>query len=471
MPQLRGPIPVTDTSYPFSTMVKAVVPFDVADHGYVEEEYFQIGTAHVYDDLDGGLATLGDPVAYATRLLVRRPADPQSASGVVWIDILNASNGWDLEDHWRRAWDHWMERGHAYIGITSKPINVDALKNFDPGRYRELTFDTVPGREPVRATEGVPFDPFQIIAGAEEGLIWDMLTQLGVLLRNEQGAAALVGVTPRLVMLSGHSQSSIVLNTYLQHFHAPVREEHGKPLFDGYFCSVGSTIQRPLRQPEENTGPAFMTIWAEAPDVDVPTITITSEADLTLFKDLGHDALATPGLADGPLRRHYCVAGSNHGNWLSPVAPQPGEIVKAGRVPRVIPAELLAVMNPFPLEATMIAAMDALERWVDDGVPAPESVFFDADENNQAIRDEDGNIRWGVRYGILAHPLGVFDGNAMTFTPFSQERVLDEFPDLATYLETTDAWDDALMAQGYLNARGKVMLQMAATELWNRVFA
>ena len=49
IPQVEGPIPVTETSYPFCAMKHSRVPLDVADYHYIEEEYFISGHANVYD--------------------------------------------------------------------------------------------------------------------------------------------------------------------------------------------------------------------------------------------------------------------------------------------------------------------------------------------------------------------------------------------------------------------------------------
>ena len=58
-----------------------------------------------------------------------------------------------------------MNEGHAYIGITSKTNTINALKKFDAERYADLNWK-VNGKD-------------------ENGLIWDMLSQLGTKLRSE----------------------------------------------------------------------------------------------------------------------------------------------------------------------------------------------------------------------------------------------------------------------------------------------
>lgn len=100
VPMLQGPVPVTADSHQFNSALTYDVPLDLALFGFVEEEYFVSGRSAVYAD---DLAVLRE-VPYTNRLIVRRPADPASASGVVVVELLNPSNGYDAEGLWRRGW-------------------------------------------------------------------------------------------------------------------------------------------------------------------------------------------------------------------------------------------------------------------------------------------------------------------------------------------------------------------------------
>src|SRR5699024_10985534 len=223
-PSVQGPVPETADSYLWSTMDSGRVPFDVAGAGFVEEEYVLSGSASLYDDVAGELTVVEEDVEYVNHILVRRPAEAADASGVVLVDVLNASNGFPGEDHWRRMWTWAMAEGHTIIGLTSKPIQIDALHNFDPERYADLSWDVDPDveREPIVADPDDPgaFDPFMVVEGAEEGLVWDITTQLGVLLASDQAGSILGGQTAETSLLLGQSQSGVYLNTYTSHFHA-----------------------------------------------------------------------------------------------------------------------------------------------------------------------------------------------------------------------------------------------------------
>ena len=75
-PTITGPIPATvppgdpSRNYPF-----LATDVNLAQYGYVEQEYFMAGTANQYTTPAGATGTIisgGHP--YKTRLLVRRPA-------------------------------------------------------------------------------------------------------------------------------------------------------------------------------------------------------------------------------------------------------------------------------------------------------------------------------------------------------------------------------------------------------------
>ncbi|HZK06486.1 MAG TPA: alpha/beta hydrolase domain-containing protein [Actinomycetaceae bacterium] len=467
MPVATGPLPVTADSYPFNTTQRSIVPLDLGALGYAEEEYFVSGDAAIYaDDL-----TAGSEIPYTNRVVVRRPLDAARFSGVVILEILNASNGYPAEGIWRRAWDFIPQQGHAYVGFTSKPIDIAALKTFNPERYAPLSWAT----DPQSPQGPVPEDanPLTVVVpGAEEGLLWDIITQMGRLLRAPAAGGLLGGAEPKVILLIGQSQSAIMLNTWIRHFHGLVKADDGASLFDAYLNSVGVAVERPLRQQEAAEG--FQTTMPDSPlEVDIPMITVTCEGDINLYGSFGHTNLARRGLADGPFQRHWCVVGAPHSELFTPAMPAAPEVLKAGRKPRRMTPETVATGNTFPLQATVTAAIDALLAWLVDGVPAAPSRFFDTDDDGALLRDDDGNVRGGLRYGIIEHAIARYDGAPTggtlgTQVPLSREVVLERYPMPDDFLDAVAAVDDQLLAQGYLNSHGRRQLWYAATEMYSR---
>lgn len=462
---LHGPLPNTDADHQFNSVRDYDTPLDLAAHGFVEEEFFHEGTAAVYaDDL-----TPTAHVPYTNRLIVRRPAPDQPSSGRVYVEILNPSNGYDAEGLWRRAWDWFLDQRHTYVAFSIKPVCIDALKNYDPVRYAPLSWDLDPDHphDPV----GPDFAPFDVVPGAEEGLAWDVITATGHLLRSPEAAPILGDRTPSPLVLFGQSQSAHYLNTWIRHFHP-----HHPDLWDAFVISVGSTLERPLRQEPLDANGLYATVPAAvAAPVSVPTIGVLCEGDVNLYRGHGFDIAAQPGLGDGPNRRAWCVAGPGHTEVTSPVMPGNPAVVRAGRKPRHMTPEAIAAGNMFPLQPAITAALDAVVGWIDGHEP-PESVFFSVDEHDQPVRDADNNVRGGLRYGLIEHPVATFVGSPNGGTLgsldlFPAERVLARYPTLDSYLDAVGAVDRRLAEAGYLNALGYRQMQEAARELWTRATA
>jgi hypothetical protein len=471
VPDVEGPIRETEDSYPWSTMRHAREPFEVADRGYVEEEFLVSGTANVYDDPDGALEVVDEAMPYTNHVLVRRPERRRDFSGVVLVDILNASNGFPGEDHWRRMWDWAMAEGHAVVGVTSKPIQVDALHNFDPERYDALSWDVEDvDREPIVADPDDPssFDPFMVVPGAEEGLAWDIFTQLGNLLESPRAGGLLGGNVARTTLLMGQSQSGIYLNTYASHFHDLVTDANRGPVFDGYLNTVGPVLERPLRQGEED---GFVVVPGSEPALDVPFITVTSEGDASLF---GAATLAEKELPAN--RRHWQVPGTPHTDLLSPVIPADEEIYQAGRLPNtdVHDPAFRAALNPYPLEPTVIAAAEALVTWSRTHRPAAPSAWFDQTDG-KVVRDDAGNVTGGIRYGLVEHPLGRYRGAAGpgkvygSMDLMTAEEFADTYGTREAYLALVAQADARQVVAGYLTEYGAAYFQRVANRLLDRI--
>lgn len=288
-------IPATAQSRPFNTPSSVTVPLDLHSYGYVEEEFFVSGIARIYsDELD-----IEQELPYTNRVIVRRRLNPAQASGVVLAEILNASNGYPAEGLWRRGWDHLILNGHTWVGFTSKPIDIDALKIFDPDRYDSLSWELDPANphEPIQGPD--LFTLGAIIEGAEEGLVWDIVSDMGRLLASPDAGGLLGDQRPGLLILGGQSQSGAVLNTWLRYFAPRVRRADGGALFNGYLVSVASVVERPLRQQSSPDGLFATTPPRGAAPVDEPLVSVFSEGDLALWARHGQHHLASHGLGDG----------------------------------------------------------------------------------------------------------------------------------------------------------------------------
>ena len=209
-------VPVTASSYPFFAAT-----IDLAEHGFIEEEYFVSGTGNVYEyDALGEVRIQTPGVPYKTRILVRRPS-PRRFNGVVLFEMMNPTAGHDIDFEWHYNRELLLDDGYAWVGITMKDTAVALLQGWEPVplRYLELPGPGVglrqlrPGRLPA--------------------------TRL-----REPGETPLEGYRVRRVIATGYSQSADYMVTFSNEFHEQSLEPDGSHTFDGYLLGGGTGAAR-----------------------------------------------------------------------------------------------------------------------------------------------------------------------------------------------------------------------------------
>ena len=405
LPEAEGPIAVTENSHPFCAMEYSRTPLHVADYGYVEEEYFLSGRANVYDTDENDRAVIyKEALPYKNRILVRRPKDPDQFSGFVYVDILNATQGYDIEDLWHRIWLWCMENGHGYVGVTSKPCNVQSLKNFDYERYSTLNWSS---GEPI---------PMPVISksatlpGTEEGLFWDILAQTGTLLRCGGKENCMGGFPVKYVYLTGQSQSGAYLN------------------------NIGD-----LRLEERHMHPSA-----------TPYICFSSEADLTLFRlfvdgELLNIQVPNSDTPDDKCR-YYEIPGSPHTDIICPVLCATSEVEKTGAKMPNLDARLLEHINDMHVEYYVCGLLEKLHRWA-TLQEAPEEIPVITREGGSLVFDEHGNALGGLRTPYLDVPIASYiacnpddpEGICGRMTYFTKETFLSLYGSREAYLSQFDS--------------------------------
>src|SRR2546428_5848867 len=262
LPKVTGPIPVTADSYPFLAANRTTPAMDLSKLGYVEEEFIVTGTANVYDwAADGTLSVKTPNAPYGTRILVRRPKDAARFSGSVMVELLFPARRFDWSMMWGFSHDYVTEHGDAWVGI-SLPAVADGLKKFNPTRYAAVSFaNPTPnapcGNSPARASE--------------EGLRWDMISQVGALLKSN-AAGPLGGLRVQALYLT--TQGSDVA-TYANAIHANL--ENGKPVYDGYLLKAGFNM---ARISQCATAPAANDPRQVIKNVGVPVIEVAAQGEI-----------------------------------------------------------------------------------------------------------------------------------------------------------------------------------------------
>jgi hypothetical protein len=149
-PIVDGPIGDASHNYPMAS----ADPAALAAVGYLQQEFFVSGFANCYDTprlATGGVIASGQP--YMTRMMVRRPISAADFNGVVVVEWLNASSGYDIDSTWAAAnSEAYIRAGSAWVGVTLQNITVQFLRTWGPARYGSLNVEPDPASLPPSQT-------------------------------------------------------------------------------------------------------------------------------------------------------------------------------------------------------------------------------------------------------------------------------------------------------------------------------
>ena len=412
--------------------------------GYVEEERFLSGAARSYAPVGDWLrdgrweARPADAAAYAVRLLIRRPVDPDDFNGVVVVEWLNVSAMAEGDADYQHMREELLRGGYVWVGVGAQSAGVNAartgLKAWDPVRYGPLAH---------------PGDPFS----------FDIFSQAIRALRRPGGVDPLPGFEIRHVLATGRSQSAMRLITYINAVHAHAR------LVDGYLVHSRGAAPAGLRADRltDVTDPLPAGAHIRG-DIDVPVLDVQAEGDMVtlrshLARQEPHDHL-----------RHWEIAGAAHAEvpvWVvsdaAPPSDGPGGFAPGG---------CAAPVNAAPHHAVVKAALRALARWVRDGVAPPQSPRIELDDpaaDDPVVRDRFGNARGGIRLPQVEAPTATLDGRANAAAasvseggvrnfcflfghtvPFDRETLATLYPTHQQFVSRFNAAVDRLEQAGYL---------------------
>ncbi len=464
-----GPLATSPTSYPFGAADHQLVPQNLSKLGYVEEEYLVSGESNVYTWPETGPAQVITPDApYTTRVLVRRPSKPQHFSGNVVVEMLNPSNLFDLNIGWAVAHEQMLQSGDAWVGITAKPIAVQALKNFDPARYGSLNWaNPRPLTDPANCQVVAP-DSSRM---TENGLVWDMYTQVGQWLRAGDASNPLrYGSSTSRVEHAygfGYSQTGGYLVNYINAIHPLVVAEQGTPVYDGYIVGVAGGAfagAYPMNQCEQ--APPATDARRQISNAGVPVMRIMSQSDY--LRGIGSRRADSD--VPGDLYRHYEMAGAGHATpdelYYSAA---PADIIRADRtVPPMQCNE--GPRSRFPSDIFFNAALQNLDLWVREGVAPPRTPWITV-ENGAPVLDQYGNVTGGWRSPYLDVPTSTWFGSA-TGASFcfiaGWERPLDQqtldalYKNHGTYVNAVGASARSLESQRLLTSFDARQLRVEA---------
>jgi len=442
-------LPVTGGS-----LAKRSVPFitqadEIAAYDYVEEEYLLTGMANIYDYTDDAgqspqVAVTQSGLPYTTRLLIRRPANGKLFNGTVYLDIVNATRGFDSDITWHYSSRMIMREGAIYVGMTSKTDTVNFLRD-------EF------GRAPYSPRN---YSRYANLEMSHDGQVWDMLSQTGALLKTRQNSSnPLAGLRVKRIILAGYSQSAGYVKTFVNSFHADAVLVNGRHVFDGYFEGGGSFASKkpdPVAAGEE-FNPAQDPRNKTLLPAPAPVMRFQTQTEVNSF----FDSKATRQTeVDSPLVRTYEMAGGVHVDsrqyWF--------EIEQNRAELGLEPAWPNCSVEPstLPVEFVHSALLSRLDDWIETGRLPPSSKLLSlVPGGNGGVvieTDEDGNAIGGVRLPQLDVPTGVWSDASPdvwcllhgSYVPFSEAELAERYPwhrryVRRNYMATVQAYRDGTL--------------------------
>jgi len=358
--------------------------------------------------------------------------------------MLNPSNLFDLNLAWAVSGRQIVRNGDAWVGITAKPVAIQTLKQFNPARYASLAMaNPIPVSDPANCTN-LPADSTR---ETENGLIWDIHTQVGAWLRSRSssnpvlyGADAGASHPVQRLYAWGYSQTGSFLYTYINAVHPLVVQDDGRSMFDAYLVAVASGPS-PINQcaPPVPAGDPRRFIR----NAGVPVVRVMSQSDY-----LSGIAARRPDSDVAPdLYRNYEIAGAGHAtpDELN-FAAAPADIEKGGRaVPPMACNE--GPRSRFPNGPAFNAILRNLDVWVRTGTPAPraESILV---VDGKPVLDRFGNVIGGIRSPFVEAPTSTWFGNSTgpSFCRIAGHEVPLDRTMLKTLYKTPDEYIRAVIA-------------------------
>ena len=424
VPGVIGPIPAvgppgTDVTHNYPQLASAP-NFDLSSRGYIEEEFFFQGTATQYQVppiVNGRVTSTGDATVlstgnpYKTRMLVRRPADPDNFNGVVLVEWVNVTSGYNLDANWEFSRDYLTRAGYAWVGVSAQRVGVQqppyGLTAWSPMRYGTLDV-TVGGKI------------------TDDSLSYDIYSQAGRAIRTNR--ELLGGLKPKMVLAIGVSQSSFYLLSY---YNSIQRLAHD--VYDGFMLVVGS-------------GGPFRT------DLKTKLFRINTETEILL-------GLLEPQ-ADSAVLRSWEIAGSSHVNYWAQMFRQ-GLVARDELAPFVFTCDeppLSHVQNAYVLNA----GYEHLVNWVAGREQPPTAPLIETTGPSTSPtipRDQNGLAFGGVRLADVDVPIatntGANSGPAFcvlygSHLPFSPDKLSSLYPSHDSYVDAVSQVTRRNLKAGYI---------------------
>jgi hypothetical protein len=369
-----------------------------------------------------------------TRIVVRRPVDPDDFNGIAVVEWLNVTAGRDADPDFGFLYPELLGQGYAYVAVSAQRTGVEG-----GGAVLE-----VPGVPEVALAPLEVWDPerYEPLRHPGDEYSYDVFTQVAQVVR-AGGDDPLGGLDPEVVIGVGESQSAGRLVTYVNAV-APLTEA-----FDGYLIHSRGDGGAPLTAGTGGIPPDGVAIRT---DLGTPVLQFETETDLL---GLGFLGARQP---DSDTVRTWEVAGTAHAD---------GSTLEYGRAsarvwydgPDVDFRPLCGVENLGPGAPVLRAAFSALSAWVVDGTLPPTSPRI-LTAGDEIVVDALGNAVGGIRTPAVDAPVSTLTGESPaesvfcslfgSTTPLTRQQLMSLYPTHADYVEKVTASADAAVEAGFL---------------------
>jgi alpha/beta hydrolase family protein len=433
-----GPITVGHVIEPLSG-----IPLNLAQNGYVQQEFFASGTAHAFHATSSpsdGKWTIAptSSAAYRTRILVRRPSTPAHFSGTVVVEWMNVSEG-ESAPEWDYLNPALMAAGDAWVGVSAQALAVDGgtpILGSIQGTGKGLV-----QQEPQRyGTLHHPGDQYAL----------DMFDQIGLGLRSTK-LHVLGSLQPHHIVAAGESQSAFYLTTFADTLE-PVTHA-----FDGLFIHSRGGSGAPLSGTSITSNLSGSTRIRT--DLHVPVFMFETQTDLI---QLGYAPAQQPNTN---LIRTWEVAGTSHAD----------SYIVGGAISAL---GCTSPINTGPHHIAAQAAFADFVRWVANGraPPSPPPFRLSSLHPPTLALDSHGNVIGGVRTPAVDVPVSTLTGSpapgASTIcglfgstTPFSAQTLTSLYGTPTNYVAKYTADLNRAIAGGYILAADRATLVAQARQV------
>ncbi len=421
---LKGPVQGGRKGRPFASFIG-----DLQEIGYVEEEFFLSGMASRFAapgnlSVDG-VWTMSEAGSehYTTRLVVRRPKDPSKFNGVVILEWINVTLGYELPIVGTQS-PGVFDEGFAVVTVSCQRIGLDGytknpqgLRTWDPDRYASLSIPS----------DAIGYDIFaqaaQVVGPRRKGAVDPM-----------------GGLDVRKVIGTGCSQSAMKVRAYVNGVHR-LRPGAGFDAFVllldfGIAGRFDDVVYDPTDDPEAAQR-LFEHRCRVRTDVGVPVMVVNSQSEVLSYFPVRQ--------SDTPSFRFWEIAGASHGPLQSQARLQK---FAARDGLSLSPEETNGVGSEVEWRPTADAAFHHVRGWITTGKapPVQPTIVVQPSSPPTVATDEHGNATGGVRLPELEVPLARYEINAEQLdqsgrtVPFRPEEVRNLYRDQETYVaQVTDA--------------------------------